>query len=213
MSDNSRDALFIVLIGPAGAGKSVLAKEILKAFPKIKLSVSATTRKPRDGETDGVSYHFLSRDDFLSKIDNGEFFEHEEVHGNFYGTLNSEIEKALNSKTDLLFDIDIRGAQSLRKRVGENMVCIGIVPPSQGVLEERIKGRGVITPEELSKRMQTARLEYELMLSEVGKYTIDYLVVNQDWEKAKHLILGIVEAEMHSYKRISDRWIKGLLKK
>lgn len=213
MSDNNRDAIFIVLIGPAGAGKSVLAKEIISAYPKVKLSVSATTRKPREGEVDGISYHFISKDDFLTKVSKGEFFEHEEVHGNFYGTLNSEINEAKRSKTDLLFDIDIRGAQTLRARVGDNVLCLAIVPPSQKVLEERMRKRGSITSEELSKRIQTARHEYDLMLSDIGKATIDYFIVNEVWESTKKLVLGIIESEMHRYRRLSTQWIKGQLQK
>lgn len=211
MSVNNRESIFIVLIGPAGAGKSVLAKEIISFFPTVKLSISATTRPPREGEINGVAYHFLSREEFQLKVSKNEFFEYEEVHGNFYGTLKSEIESAITSKTDLLFDIDIKGAITLKKRFKENVVCVAIVPPSRSVLEERIKKRGAISSEELSKRLKTAKEEYDIMLSDVGKSTIDFFVVNQEWEKTKSTILRIVESEMARFSRVSKEWVRGLL--
>jgi len=208
-----RTSIFLALIGPAGAGKSVLGKEVLKANPSFKLSVSATTREMRKGEVDGVDYHFLKRPDFEQKVKENKFFEWEEVHGNLYGTLLQEIDGAMSAGTDLLFDIDIRGARSLRQRYPEHLVCIAVLPPSKEILKERIKGRGTISDDELSRRMKTAESEYATIQSAQGKEIVDYVVINEDWNTAKASVLGIVESEMLRYRRYTHDSLKEILSK
>ena len=134
-----KGALFVVT-GASGSGKTTLVKKALSTIPSIEFSVSATTRPIRSNEQDGVDYHFLSKEQFQSKIQNGDFLEWAEVYGNYYGTLKKPVEEALQSGSSILLDIDIKGAQQVRKNAS-TCTSIFILPPSFDALESRLRAR------------------------------------------------------------------------
>jgi guanylate kinase len=180
---------------------------MLERFPdSLSLSVSATSRVARENEQNGVHYHFLSREEFQKRIEAGEFFEHEEIHGNLYGTLRSAVEDAIASGSDLLLDIDIQGAETFFDSYSDNTVIIFLVPPSKEEMERRIRGRSAISDEEVSRRFQTAEMEYQhffrLAASKGERRAIRYLVVNDDFEVACDEIAGILRAERCKVKRM-----------
>ncbi len=151
----------IVLTAPSGSGKSTIARHLIQALPQLRFSVSATTRPPRDHEHDGQHYHFISVDEFARLAQEEAFVEYEEVYpGLFYGTLFSEIERATSEKPVLL-DIDVRGAENVKKMYGPDALVLFIRPPSLSALEERLKARGTETPESLRSRLERARGEME----------------------------------------------------
>lgn len=168
--------LFIIS-APSGVGKSTLIRNILSECPKLRYSVSCTTRPPRPEETPGIDYCFLSKKEFLSGIGSGRFLEWAEVHGQYYGTDAIPIEKWLKSGNDVLLDIDIQGARLVRCAY-PSALTIFILPPSMNVLEERLRSRGTETPEQLSIRIAAAQSE----LQEAPWY--DYIVVNDKLEEA-----------------------------
>jgi len=201
-----RKGILFVLIGPTGSGKSTFCSRLVGEFSKdLHYSISVTSRAPRANEVRGKSYHFVSREEFLDRRDKGEFFEWEETHGNLYGTLRSNLENGINGGNDLLFQIDIRGAMSLKRAFPENTVSVFIMPPSFQALKERLAGRGTVDPQELARRFATARDEYTALRklsSEPGK--VDYLVVNHDLEETYSRIRSIVVAERARYHRMDQ---------
>jgi len=178
----------IILSAPSGAGKTTLAKHILanKDF-KLKFSVSATTRGPREGEINGKDYYFLTLKDFKKKIEEREFIEWEEVYnGILYGTLKSEIQRIFDEGYNVLFDVDVKGALNLKKYFGDKALSIFVAPPSFNELKRRLENRGTETPESLKKRLDRAKKE----LTYIDKF--DKVVVNDDIEKAKTELTEIV---------------------
>lgn len=168
----------IVLVAPSGAGKTTIARHLLKEFPKIKFSVSATTRKARPGEIHGQDYYFLSDNEFNSRIEKGSFLEWEVYNDKQYGTLRNEVDKLMESGYFPLLDIEVKGAVNVKKMYGTDCISIFISPPSLEVLEERLKIRGSETEESLKRRLKIA--------GEEMRYAdhFDYKVVNDDLEKA-----------------------------
>lgn len=177
----------IVLSAPSGAGKTTLAKHLLSTFPQFKFSVSATTRKPRPNEVDGKDYHFLSEEEFKQLIANGGFVEYEQIFGNYYGTLKSEIEKSLQKGEIVVFDIDVKGALSIKRLFPKESFLIFISPPSIEVLKERLIKRGTESPEQLQKRWERIQMEME------QRDKFDYVLVNDDLEEAKKELIEIVQ--------------------
>ena len=199
-----RKGILFVLIGPTGSGKSTFCNRLLEDFPDtLRYSVSATSRPMRHGEVQGKSYHFFSREEFVKKIEAGDFFEWEETHGNLYGTLRGSLIDGINSGRDLLFQIDIRGALNFKRSFPHNTVTVFIIPPSFAALKERLSGRGTTDPEELSRRFATARSEYKALqeLSE-QQGQIDYLVVNRELDTAYEEIKAVVVSERARYHRM-----------
>lgn len=184
-----RRGLMFVLSSPSGAGKSTLSRWLLKCEPSLTMSVSATTRSPRPGEQHGREYYFVGMGEFQRMVKDREFLEHAEVFGNHYGTPKEPVMEALASGQDVLFDIDWQGAQQLRALAGDDMVSVFILPPSREELERRLRGRAEDSPEVIAQRMAKASNE----ISRWSEY--DYVVVNDDIEKAQGQLAAILAAE------------------
>lgn len=178
--------LLIVLSGPSGVGKGTIVKKLLGSG-NYSLSVSCTTRSPRESERDGVDYFFLSREQFEEWIEKDGFLEYSNHFGNFYGTPKSFVMKKLET-SDVILEIDVDGALAVKKARPETLLIM-IAPPDTGELRTRLRGRGTENPEEIEKRLK--RAEYEL---EKGKL-YDYVVVNDDLETAVLEIENIIKSE------------------
>ena len=183
-----RRGLLYVLSSPSGAGKSTIARMLLASDDGIALSVSATTRPIRPGEVDGVDYHFVSNARFEEMVANGDFLEWANVFGHRYGTLKSEVLKAIESARDVLLDIDWQGTQQL-KQVDPDIVRVFILPPSMKELERRLRARGTDSEEVIRRRMERAEAE----ISHWAEY--DYVLINNDAEKCRELVHNILKAE------------------
>ena len=186
MSDLNRGKV-IIIVAPSGAGKTTLARRLLNDHPEIKFSVSATTRKRREGEEDGVHYHFLTDREFDNKIRSNCFLEWEYYSGNRYGTLQSEVDKLVESGYFPLLDIEVKGALNVQEIYGTDAVSVFIKPPSLEILSERLKKRGSETDETLNKRLR--RAEEELSFAD----RFDYAVINDDLEAAYQKLKAIVK--------------------
>ena len=178
----------IVLCAPSGSGKTTLAKHLLSQTKfNLKFSISATTRQIRENETDGIDYHFMSLEDFKAKIDAKDFIEFEKVYqGIYYGTLKSEID-SLIKKYNIIFDVDVVGALSLKKYFSSDALSIFIDPPSLNELENRLIKRGVNSDDDLKERLEKAKKEIEI------KSNFDCSITNDDLEKAKSDIFEKVD--------------------
>lgn len=166
-----------IVSAPSGAGKTSLVKALVDAQPQVRVSVSHTTRPMRPGEVDGVNYHFVSREDFLARLERNEFLEHAEVFGNLYGTSQRWLEDTLTEGFDLILEIDWQGAQQVR-RLMPQAKSIFILPPTQEALRQRLNNRGQDSDEIIDKRMREA-------VSEMSHYVeYDYLVINDDFAHA-----------------------------
>lgn len=166
-----------IVSAPSGAGKTSLVKALVDAQPQMRVSVSHTTRAMRPGEVDGVNYHFVSREEFLARLERNEFLEHAEVFGNLYGTSQRWLEQTLAEGYDLILEIDWQGAQQVR-RLMPQAKSIFILPPTQEALRQRLNNRGQDSDEIIEKRMREA-------VSEMSHYVeYDYLVINDDFAHA-----------------------------
>ena len=167
----------IILTACSGTGKSTLVKELLARHPRLKLSVSHTTRAPRPGEQDGVAYHFISKERFQALISEGAFAEWAEYAGNFYGTSHAEIKAAEERGDDLLFEVELIGAKALKAAYPRALSCF-VLPPSWPVIEERLRGRQTEDEATIQRRLKAGRGELE------GAGFFDYMVVNDELEEA-----------------------------
>ena len=180
----------IVISGPSGVGKTTLYKKLLAELPdQLEFSVSATTRKPRPGEKDGVDYHFVSGERFREMVDNGELVEYARVYGNYYGTPQSEIERISGAGKYCLLDLDIQGGRNIKKTHPES-ILIFIMPPSLDELKSRIVSRNQDRPEQIETRLAKAMEEMS------GKERYDYQIVNDKLDTAyaelKKTVLKII---------------------
>ena len=185
----------IILSAPSGGGKTTIAKALLAGRSDLGYSVSCTTRSPREGEKQGKDYYFLSRTEFLSKREKGDFAESAEVHGNLYGTLRSEVMRVLGTGKHVLMDIDVQGAAQFTK-VFPQSVTIFILPPSAEVLLDRLRKRQTESPQQLADRLQSSLQE----LQSVDEY--EYVVVNDNLDGAIRRIGAIIDAEVSSRERV-----------
>jgi guanylate kinase len=187
----------IILSAPSGGGKTTIAKTLLGRRQDLGYSVSCTTRAPRATEVPGRDYYFISRAEFLAKREEGAFAESAMVHGNLYGTLSSEVERVLATGRHVVMDIDVQGAVQFM-RAFPHSVSIFILPPSAEVLLERLRARQTESAAQLATRLQSALQE----LQQVAEY--EYIVVNDDLERAVSSVESIIDAETVSRERVKN---------
>lgn len=188
MSQAGEQGTLFVISAPSGAGKTSLVAEMLRQDSQLGVSVSHTTRPMREGEQDGVNYHFVGRDAFEAMIARGEFLEHADVFGNYYGTSHVWVRETLAEGQDVILEIDWQGAEQVRRLIPE-CVSIFIVPPSAETLRQRLVGRGTDAPEVIERRLSEAEEECRHAAE------FDYLVVNDDFDVALADLLAITRSQ------------------
>lgn len=198
MKNIKNKGLLLVISGPSGTGKGTLVERLIQRRPEIRLSISATTRKPREGEVDGVDYFFKTKKEFQEMIEKDEFVEWVEYCGNYYGTPEKSILDSIESGYDVIFEIEVEGALKVKERF-PNSILIFMVPPSLRELQKRIRGRGTEEEAIIKKRMRRAVEELNL----IDKY--DYIVVNDELDRAYNDVVYIMEAEKLKVSRNKDR--------
>lgn len=181
----------IVIVAPSGTGKSTMIKRLKQDFPTIVESVSYTTRPQRPGEVHGLSYFFISREEFIAKRDNNDFLEWAEVHGNFYGTSKEFVENCLREGKHVLFDLDVQGTDSMKLHFQDVANVIFISPPSVEELEKRLRHRGTENTQVINLRLMNARKEL------LRKDDFDFLIYNDDIEKAYSRLKEITQKILH----------------
>jgi guanylate kinase len=181
-----KGCLFI-LSAPSGAGKTTLCQAVLRRFPDMLYSVSHTTRLPRPGETQGIDYHFIAKDEFMHLIESGEWAEWAEVHGNYYGTSANFLNRGLAAGKDILLDIDVQGMLKILKRYPSS-VTVFIRPPSLETLRERLESRGADRPDIIETRMTNAEKE----MAQTHRYR--HVIVNDDLETAIRELILLIDA-------------------
>ncbi len=193
----------VVISAPSGSGKDTVAKEVIKTNKNAWISVSCTSRNPRPGEVDGKDYYFLSKEQFIEKIDKGELLEFAEYAGNYYGTPKDVIEEKLEAGTDVILVIEIQGALKVKEKL-EDTIFIFILPPSMRELKRRLEGRNTETKEAMFKRFQTAYQE----INTVNKY--NYVVINDVVEEAAKKVNAIILSEKSRVDRIEETFLNSL---
>ena len=175
--ENNKIGRLLIVTAPSGAGKTSLVKALLKLCPEIQISISHTTRRPREGEKDGVDYFFISNETFDNLKDKGEFLENAECHGAKYGTAKTPVDLNLKSGKDIILEIDYQGALIVKK-IFKEAISIFIIPPSIQILKQRLEARGQNSSDEINGRLAAAKEE----ISHLEKF--DYVIINEDFDKA-----------------------------
>ncbi|GAB6088307.1 guanylate kinase [Alkaliphilus crotonatoxidans] len=192
-----KSGLLLVVSGPSGAGKGTICKKLVESNPQIKVSVSATTRRPRVGELDGVNYFFLTKEKFEGMLANDEFLEYAKVYDNYYGTPQKYVLENLEKGNDVLLEIDIEGALQIKKKFPDG-VFIFILPPSMEELRNRIIGRGTESEADIEKRFGAA-------LQEIKQFVAyDYAVVNDELARAMDDVKAIIRAERLRVRKVYE---------
>jgi guanylate kinase len=189
------DPLLILISAPSGGGKTTLCEKLLAARPDMTRAITCTTREPRHGEKDGVHYHFFSAEEFLKRLQAGNFLEHATVYGNSYGLLKSDLLASLREGKDVLLNVDVQGAATIRERALEDeelrkaLVTVFLTPATMEILEERLKRRAQDSPAAIRKRLAVAK-------QEVSQWkNFDYLLISTTKQEDLRRMLEIVEAE------------------
>ncbi len=200
---STKKGTLLVVSGPAGSGKGTVNKILLENTSKYVFSVSATTRSPRPGEEEGVHYFFMTREKFMSLVEEDNFLEHAEYVGNCYGTLRPFVEEKLAEGKNVILDIEVQGALQVREKMPEALLVF-LCPPDYATLEKRLRGRGTETEEVIQKRLKTALTELEI----AAQY--DYLVINEDDKSAECAaqIDGIIDTRPEKNKEYILNFIK-----
>lgn len=198
MIKTKKTGTLIVISAPSGAGKGTICRELLKRNDNLCMSISMTTRSPREGEENGVDYYFVSKEEFEKRISEGKFLEYAKVHNdNYYGTPKDKVDEWLKEEKDVILEIDIQGALEINDKVKE-AIFIFIMPPSMQILKQRLIRRNTETKEQLIERFKTAYKE----INEVSKY--NYVVINDDINLAVKKIESILTAEKCRVDRIEE---------
>jgi len=199
----------VILSGPSGSGKTSVAREVCKKIGEEKtyFSISSTTRKPREGEQNGVDYFFLSKDEFLQDIENGYFLEWAEVHGNYYGTSLKPIEEAIKKQKIVFLDIDVQGFDSITKIYPNIITSVFVTTKNKNILIERLKKRGTETDESLKIRLINALNE----MKKIDEY--DYLLINDKFEESVDLLetiakISLIKANKKNLENFIKDWNK-----
>lgn len=199
-----RKGLLVVVSGPAGVGKGTLCKAYMKKFDDMKLSVSNTTRLPRDGERDGVEYNFTTKENFLKMIENDELLEYVNVFENYYGTSKKWVQEQLDMGNDIILEIDIVGAMNVKKTY-DNALLLFIIPPSYEVLEKRLRNRNTDSDDQIRQRLERMEEEIKIMRD------YDYFVVNDDIDESLDMMKAIIDTQRCSVKRYGQQEIESYL--
>lgn len=199
--------IVVVISGPSGSGKGTVVEELRHIHPAAGVSVSATSRSPREGEENGVHYYFKTREEFEELIRNGEVLEHTVYNGNYYGTLKAEAERIIDSGRDLILEIEVDGAGQIKRLLGEKCATVMLIAPDAAEQERRLRGRGTESEDVIRGRLERARAEIAL----APEY--DYVVVNETGKTADcaETILTIIRAEHQKYiykKEFIDRYFE-----
>ena len=186
-----------IISAPSGSGKSTLVHRLLATVPGLTFSISYTTRPPRPSEKNGVDYVFIGREEFEARLARGEFLEHAEVFGNYYGTNQDSLERAMREGCDLLLDIDVQGARQLKVAYPE-AISVFVLPPSREVLEQRLRSRSQDSEEVIQRRLHGAA-------AEVRNYSqYDYVLINREIEESTSRLATIVTAERLRKERMEE---------
>ncbi|PZT47356.1 guanylate kinase [Helicobacter valdiviensis] len=205
MGDIKQKGAILILSGPSGAGKSSLYKALAKEFPNHYFSISSTTREKREGEINGVHYHFISQEEFKQGIEAGNFLEWAKVHGNYYGTSKKEVLEALSQDKLVVFDVDVQGQENIIKTFGKIATSVFVTTKDKKTLQDRLIARGSDTYEVIEKRLENAFFEME----KIQKF--DYLIINEDLETATKELLSIVrvafcKSGLYDLKNLLQKW-------
>lgn len=195
--------MLIIVTGPSGAGKGTVLKKLFSLRSDVVLSISATTRKPRVGEVDGVNYYFLSQEEFLQLVENNQMLEYAQYCGNYYGTPASFVKQQLEKGINVILEIEVQGALKIKQQNIE-AEFVFITPPTMEELEKRLMVRGTEDLDTIKKRLSTAKEEYQC----IDQY--DYIVINEDVEEAALAISSIIDACQHKKKYVLEK-MKGVL--
>lgn len=187
-TSTTQSGILFVVSSPSGGGKGTLIQRVLDRLPNLSYSVSYTTRKPRNGETDGREYFFVTREKFTEMIERNDFLEWANVHSHLYGTSRSQIERDVSLGRDIVLEVDVQGAASIRNLISD-AVSVFILPPSLEVLRERLTSRGTDSPDELAVRLRNAPEELK------AYETFDYVIINDNAEQAASKLMAIIESE------------------
>lgn len=191
MSNDDRTPQLLVISAPSGAGKTTIAHYLLQKYPFLQFSVSATTRPRRKNEVNGRDYYFLSEEEFKKLIDEGKLLEYEQIFGYYYGTLRSTVEEALRKGQVLVFDVDVKGALSIKNAYPEKALLVFVIPPDLQTLEERLRKRGTENDQELQKRLERAKEELSY------KKYFDEIIVNDTLPNAYKQVDAIMQKYFH----------------
>jgi len=199
----------VILSGPSGSGKTSIAREVCKriGLDKTYFSISTTTRPPREGEKNGIDYFFVTKDEFLEDIDNNQFLEWAEVHGNYYGTSLKQIKEALNQGKIVFLDIDVQGFEAINKIYPEIITSVFVTTKNKKVLIERLKNRGTETEESLKIRLINALNE----MKKIDEY--DYLLINDKFEESVEILetiakVSLIKASKKNLENFIKEWNK-----
>ncbi|MBW7886794.1 MAG: guanylate kinase [Bacteroidetes bacterium] len=176
------------ITSPSGGGKTSIIKVVLERHPEIKFSISATTRPMRSGEVNGREYFFLSQEEFQTLIEHDELVEYEQLYTDYYGTLQREVNRALQAGSCMIFDVDVKGARSIQQKYPNEAVLIFIMPPSLEILEQRLRSRKTENEEKIQRRLSRAKMELE-----IGK-TFPHIIVNDDLSRAINETENIIQS-------------------